>query len=485
MEFSNITFLFLFLPAFLVLYFIVGKRLRNLVALGASLLFLAQGEPRYLLLMAGLIVANYFLARQIEKAHEKEDSSFGWTVIGVLFNVGVLLVFKVLTTYGANAIAVVGISLPEWWVVRLNKLPYPLGLSYISFQVISYLIDVHRKACTAEKNFLNFSLYVLLFPKIVVGPITRYRSVAGSMHDREVTSAEVARGLRRFMTGLAKKVLIADQLARIVTPVFSLTTPEVSTGVAWVVLVSYALQVYFDFSGYTDMAIGLGQTLGFRLPENFDYPYITKSIIEFWRRWHISLSSWFRDYVFFPLERRRLKFAGQQINALIVFGLVGLWHGPTGPLLTWGLIHGAAVAFETTGIGRKLRSAWAPLQHLYALSVILLGWVFFRSPTITFALLYLKRLVGLGGPVQPLPFSLTKPLPFIENSVWLALAIGLLFSLPVIPAMQKLFARIYHHRSSLQLPLQVLYDVLLIALLFASVVGMVGGASRPNIYGNF
>jgi alginate O-acetyltransferase complex protein AlgI len=263
---------------------------------------------------------------------------------------------------------------------------------------------------------------------------------------------------------------------------------------AWLVLVGFALQLYFDFSGYTDMAIGLGQMLGFRFVENFNYPYISKSIGEFWRRWHISLSSWFRDYVFYTLEfaSRRTTFGGrvyarlrQPVNILIVFWLTGLWHGVTLNFILWGLVHGLALALEATGFGRWLKKAWRPLQHAYALLVILLGWVFFRSPDLAYAGQFLARLSGSTQGITRLPYSLTRPLPIVENSVWLALALGILFSLPVLPAVQRAWKAAAGSRPLLRGTAIVSADVFLLFLLFGSVAATVGSTFVASIYGGF
>ena len=271
------------------------------------------------------------------------------------------------------------------------------------------------------------------------------------------------------------------------TPAFALATPNFSTGIAWLVLVGYALQLYFDFSGYTDMAIGLGQMLGFRFVENFNYPYISKSISEFWRRWHISLSSWFRDYVFYPLEftRRRADRLRQQLHVLIVFVLTGLWHGFTLPFAAWGLLHGLAIALEMGGLGRRLKRALAPLQHTYALAVILIGWVFFRSDSLGYAGQFLARLVGWQGGITPLPYTLTQPLPIVDPSVWLALAAGILFSLPVLPALQKGWQRFAGQRPVLSGIGTVGADLLLLFLLAGSVAALTSAQYVTNIYGGF
>ena len=362
---------------------------------------------------------------------------------------------------------------------------YPLGLSYVAFQVLSYFFEVYNNKVDGEKNLLNFSFYLLLFPKIPVGPIARYSQLRDQISNIQVEPLDVADGIRRFILGFAKKALIADTLARVVTPIFNLSSPTIFPPIAWLVIISYSLQLYFDFSGYTDMAIGIGRMMGFRFMENFNFPYVSKNIGEFWRRWHISLSSWFRDFVFFPLERRRLKWIGQPVNILIVFVLTGLWHGVTSNFVIWGLIHGLALVFEFTFLGRKLRTIWVPLQHIYALGVILVSWVFFRSPTIHFAFVFLRRLMGDTRGLRTLPFDLTSPLPFIEPTFVLALLLGILFSLPVSQWLNNLSKRILGDRLALKFTVQAFGDLGLIFILIASIAATASSTFMPGIYGKF
>ena len=276
-----------------------------------------------------------------------------------------------------------------------------------------------------------------------------------------------------------------DTLGRLVDPIFLLPSPIIPTAWAWLVLVSYALQVYFDFSGYSDMAIGLGRMLGVTLPENFNFPYMSRSVADFWRRWHISLSSWFRDFVFYPLERRRLKWIGQPLNFLIVFLLVGLWHGQTRNFAIWGLIHGLALAFESTAIGRKSVELAAPIGRIYALSVILVGWVFFRSPTPDFAFDFLRRLAGDLGGLKPLPFQMTSPLPIIEPTIVMALLAGLVLSLPVGKWLQSLLREPPGDQPAVRAALRLAYDVGMLALLLASIAATASSAFAPGIYARF
>lgn len=483
MSFNAPAFLFFFLPVSLLAYFAVDRRYKNWVALAASLVFFAWGQLAYLPLMLLIIGINYLLGLQIEAARGQPDRARRFLFLGIGLSVAVLLVFKLMVAYGTGWLG----FLPPGMQDQLTQSPLPLGLSYITFQVIAYLIDIYNEVHDSEKNLVRFALYVLLFPKIITGPIVRYRDVAAQLVERPVSALNAANGARRFILGLAKKALIADQLARVVNPAFSLASPNFSTGIAWLALVGFALQLYFDFSGYTDMAIGLGQMLGFTFMENFNYPYISRSIGEFWRRWHISLSSWFRDYVFIPLEfsRRRARFFRQQSNIILVFLLTGLWHGVTINFVLWGLVHGLALALEMTGFGRWLKKAWPPLQHGYALGVVLLGWVFFRSTSLDYAGQFLLRLVGLGPAVLPGAYSVTRPLPIIENSVWMALALGILFSMPVLPGLRRAWQRLAGGHALLAGSALVGADLLLLTLLVSSVAATVGSTFVASIYGGF
>lgn len=457
MDFNTPLFLFLFLPVTLLVYLVAAPRGRIIVAGVASLLFYAWGQPVYLPLLLGLLLFTYFLA-------EKGNPRKLWA--GVLLNVGALVFFKAAVTY--------------WF-----DIPYPLGLSYVTFTALAYLVDVYRGRVEAERDLLTFTAYLLFFPRLLAGPITRYGTQRDALAHPRVPLEHFTIGIRRFILGLAKKALLADTLARIVTPAFSLATPQFTPRVAWIVLLAYTLQLYFDFSGYTDMALGLGGMMGYALPENFNAPYLARSIGDFWRRWHITLSNWFRDYVFYPLERRRLKILGQPLNILLVFLLTGLWHGLTLPFVIWGLIHGLALIFENTRPGRWLKTAPPPLQHLYALTIILLGWVFFRSPDVPFALTFLQRLAGWTGGLTPLPFGETNPLPLIEPTVWLALAVGVVFAFPVGGRVTGWVADRWRGNPWGAVMVQGVYDGVLFLLLITSIAAMVSGQFAPGIYGGF
>ena len=461
MDFNSPIFLFLFLPIFVFVYYMAGTRGKHIVGIIGSLLFYMWGNLTYVPLLIGLVIFAYFVALGIKRWSDKRLSK-------ILFWAGIVLTIILLIGFKAWA-----------------NISYPLGLSYITFQVIAYFYEVYNNKVKCEKDLLNFSFYLLLFPKIPVGPITRYSQLWEQIHNIRVDPDSVANGLRRFVIGFVKKTLIADTLAKVVVPIFNLTSPTISQSTAWLVIVAYSLQLYFDFSGYTDMAIGVGRMMGFRFIENFNLPYLSKSIGEFWRRWHISLSSWFRDLVFYPLERRRIKWIGQPVNILIVFVLTGLWHGLTRNYVIWGLIHGLALVFESTFLGKRMRTLWAPIQHVYALGVVIVGWVFFRSPTPHFALVFLRRMIGDVNGLKPLPFELTSPLPFIESTFVLALFAGIIFSLPISQWISKLLSRIPKEQLALKLAIQIVGDCGLLIFLILSIAANAASGFAPGIYGAF
>ncbi len=442
-------------------YHLAGYKTKLILGVLASIVFYAWGDLIYVPVMAGLVLATYLLALGIGHWRGRRVSlALLW--LGVIVNVGLIIGFKI--SAGLN---------------------YPLGLSYVTFQALAYLFEVRKGLIENERDLLRFSFYLLLFPKLPVGPIVRYSDVRKQIYELRTDPLETANGLRRFIRGLAKKALIADTLARVVDPIFKLQSPIIPPHLAWLVLISYSLQLFFDFSGYTDMAIGLGQMMGLKFVENFNFPYLARSISDFWRRWHMSLSSWFRDFVFYPLERRRLKWIGQPLNILIVFLLLGLWHGLTRNFVIWGLIQGLALVFENTSPGKFVTGLRSPIRNLYALSVILFGWVFFRAPTPDFALDFLRRLVGDTSGLKVLPFNLTSPLPFIEPTFIMALIAGLLLSFPVGQWLEGVFQKYIGERLVARISAQALYDFGMILLWIASIAATASSSFLPSIYGKF
>jgi alginate O-acetyltransferase complex protein AlgI len=490
MDFASLPFLFFFLPLLLAVYLLADVRYRPAFLLVASLLFLAAAGPSTLMVFALLIGANFFFGRWIEKS----PASRARFSIGIAFNLALLVFYKVFTAYR-----------PLWFVTAFERvmpdaleqsllhIVYPIGLSYVALQLISYLADIARGAVPSEKSFVRFALYAALFPKIPTGPIALYCSLREDLSAPAPALPDVADGLRRFGLGFIKKTLIADQLAKIANPAFNLPSPNFPPHIAWLALVAFTLQIYYDFSGFADMAIGLGRAFGFRLPENFDRPFTARSVSEFWRRWHMTLAAWFREYVFYPLERRRLPILGQQFNILLVFFLTGLWHGPTLTFAAWGLIHGAALALESTAFGRWLKNTPRLLQFLYMISVVMFALIFFRSPSLGFAAQFIGRLAGNTAGLVSLPFSMTRPLPFVDPTTWLALGLAILLQLPLasfLTPSTSLRASSWRARVSEQNPrfgfvLRLLVDVSLLTLFWLGIAALVSGTNAPGIYDKF
>lgn len=483
MDLTSLLFLFLFLPVFLLVFLMSNQRVRLPLILIASVIFLALGQAVALAWLTGIIIASFALGRAISSSKGHGNTGKLWLWLGLGINVALLAFFKFISAYGASALA--ALHVPAALSAPVTSLALPLGLSFVTFQAISYLVDVWRGSIPAEPNFLALAAYLLFFPKLVSGPIVRYKPFAEQLAQVAPSWEEIAAGIRRLFIGFIKRTLLANQLALVANSGFNLPTPNLAPHFAWLALVAFTLQIFFDFSGYTDMAIGLGMMIGIRLPENFNYPYVSQSVSEFWRRWHMTLATWFREYVFYPLERRRFKWAGQQINIVIVFLLTGLWHGFSPTFIVWGLLYGITLALESAGFGRRLKSLWRPLRHIYTMAIVLIGWVFFRSANLSFAFGFFQRLVGIRTGLTPLPFSLTTPLPFIEPSFLLAAAVGLLLSLPLAPIWNRFRTDLEKQRPMFFLVFQPIQDALLVALFVLGLAALISGGFAPNLYAKF
>ena len=397
MVFSSQIFIFIFLPLSLLGYFILRKEIRNIFLLLISFLFYAWAGPKLLTVLFVSIALNYFCGLLIQIISKKQPSFRQLAVIiAVLLNLGLLGYFKYFNFFIGIFNHLTRLNLPQ------REIALPLGISFFTFSGISYILDVNAEKIEAEKNPLHFALFMAFFPKLLQGPIARYEDIAPNIKNQKVTIDHFVDGISRFIIGLAKKVLIADQLSTVVNQIYGVPALNNLASVAWLGAISYTLQIYFDFSGYTDMAIGIGKMFGFEIPENFDYPYISHSIGEFWRRWHITLSSWFRDYVFYPLEfkRRKVKKLRVETDTLIVFFLTGLWHGASFNFILWGLWHGSINALENFVKSQKLKLKLPEyIRWLITMLVVIIGWVLFRSPNLPYAWQYLKIMFGLIKPI--------------------------------------------------------------------------------------
>ena len=389
MLFSSMTFIFIFLPVVLAAYYLMRPAYRNTILLAASLFFYAWGEPRYLLIMLLTITINYFGALLVGSVRKYAKL---FLVLSILANLGILIYFKYTNFIFENINALFRGTLDPIRVIM------PIGISFYTFQAMSYLIDVYRKECNVQKNFYDLMLYIVLFPQMIAGPIVKYHDVEQQIHSRETTLEDFSAGLRRFIVGLAKKVLIANAMGAVVERIFGLDTTTFSTPIAWLGAVAYSFQLYYDFSGYSDMAIGLGRMFGFRFLENFNYPYISSSITEFWRRWHISLSTWFKEYLYIPLGGNQCGNFRTYFNLFVVFLATGIWHGASWNFVLWGLWHGFFLILEKLfGWNKKeCGIVGKVIRHLYTIVVFIIGWVMFRADTMSYASKYICRLFGIG-----------------------------------------------------------------------------------------
>ena len=390
MTFNTILFLFTFLPIALILYYIVPKRFRNIPLVLLSLVFYAWGNPTYLILMAFSVVFNYITGLELD-AYLQEERHTGAKVTMISAVVVNLLILGFFKYYGflistVNSITGLPLSAPE--------LPLPLGISFFTFSVLSYVFDVYRGRAEVQKNFLDFSLYVTFFAKVTSGPIVQYKDMAPQLRERQMVPAKFGAGISMFLVGLAKKVLIADNLGATFSAISGLST--MSAGTAWLGMILYSLQLYFDFSGYSDMAIGLAKCFGFDFAANFDYPYLSGSISEFWRRWHISLGAWFRDYVYIPLGGNRCSKHRQLINLAVVWLLTGLWHGSAWNFVLWGVYHGIFVILEKFVLKDILPKVPKFLRIFVTTLLVFFGWVLFFSPSLSGAIHYYGQMFGAG-----------------------------------------------------------------------------------------
>lgn len=486
MVFSAPIFLFAFLPIALLLYFLSPKRLKNIVLLLISLTFYAWGEVFYLIIMLISIIANYVIGLCLHSSQIKQDkigtSRFSgspkfFLILGVGINLCLLVTFKYANFLTDNVNSLLEVF--DLDLVDLDPVHLPLGISFFTFQALSYIVDVYRKQVSVQRKILDFALYISLFPQLIAGPIVRYRDIAEQILERETSIELFANGSRRFIYGLAKKTLIANSLGQVADNIFAIAGNDLTTPVAWIGIIAYSLQIYFDFSGYSDMAIGLGLMFGFKFLENFNYPYISKSIREFWRRWHISLSSWFRDYVYISLGGNRVSKPRVYLNLLIVFILTGFWHGASWNFLFWGLFHGAFLTFEHAGFSKVLEKAWLPFQHIYVLFVAVIGWVFFRAEDLPHALSYIKTMFNLAD------FHTThhQYSQFISSEVILAFVVGIILATPVYTKLRGGVAAIKSSQKAMVADMAG--QLFLFSLLGLSILKIAASTYDPFIYFRF
>lgn len=420
MVFSSLVFLFVFLPIVLVLYYLSGKKYRNYLLLLASLFFYAWGEPTYVVIMLVSIGANYLCGLLVDEKRADKVRVAG-VVISVIFNICMLGVFKYSGFFVKNINVVFNTSLP------VPEIALPLGISFFTFQAMSYVIDVYRKDAKVQKNIFDLSLYISLFPQLVAGPIVRYQTVADQIEEREHNIIKFGDGVRRFIIGLGKKVLLSNSLGMLADSVFGMQTYQLTIVSTWLGILAYSLQIFFDFSGYSDMAIGLGKMFGFEFLENFNYPYISQSASEFWRRWHISLGSWFRDYVYFPLGGSRRGNVRTYINLFIVWFLTGFWHGASWTFIAWGLYFGLLIGMEKSYLGKLLNKVPRFVRHIYLLLVVMIGWVFFRADSFSYSIEFIKNMFFMGTNV-----IFDGVAASYINDYWFVLVLSMIFCMPIV-----------------------------------------------------
>ena len=461
MLFSSIPFLFYFLPTVLIVYFLVPRVLKNAVLLVSSLIFYGWGEPRLLALMIFTIALFYGCGLAIGYCIQKKWKKI-WLIVSVVISVALLAIFKYADFFIDSFNAVTGLSVP------LLRLALPVGISFYTFQCLSYTIDVYRGDVPSQKNPISFGAYVALFPQLIAGPIVRYIDVARELETRKHSWDNVALGLRRFLVGLAKKIIVADNFA-LLMKLFR-ESGEQSVLFYWMYAIAFTLNIYFDFSGYSDMAIGLGRVFGFRFVENFNYPYLSKSIAEFWRRWHMSLGSWFRDYIYIPLGGNRVSKGRWVFNTLVVWMLTGLWHGAAWNFILWGLLYAACLLAEK----------WIPalqklpviLRRFYTLLVVVLGFVLFNAENIGQAGSDLAGMFGFGS----VPLVTPETLYYLRSYAVLFL-VGFVGATPLI---RNIANRLYKHKF-----VAVLEPIVLILLLLICTGYLVDGSFSPFLYFRF
>jgi len=472
MVFSSNIFLFAFLPLVLVLYFILPQniKIRNFFLLIVSLIFYAWGEMHYLFLLLISITANYFFGIAIEKNAALKNKKLIIITAAITFNVLILGYFKYANFLFENINNIFSLELKN------EKIYLPIGVSFFTFHVISYLVDIYRGKSKAQKNFFSLALYIAFFPQLIAGPIVRYNFIEKYLTKRRHNFTLAAYGIRRFIIGLGKKILIANPLGELADAIFNSPLSEISTSIAWVGIACYTLQIYFDFSGYSDMAVGLAKIFGFKFPENFKYPYISRSIKEFWRRWHISLSAWFRDYVYIPLGGNRVTLHRQYFNLVLIFFLCGLWHGANWCFVIWGLYHGFFLMFERLKIGRNFLNFLPKfLQNFYAIFVVMIGWVFFRSSDLPYALGFLKTMFGSDQAIIIAPDILRL---IDSNLVRSSFAVALIACFPLVRDMSLKFMR--KHKAVI-----FVSDLFLLAIFILAAIRISASTHNPFIYFQF
>ncbi len=488
MVFSSSIFLFGFLPVLLIFYAVAWKinfRLANIILLIFSMVFIFWGSGKDTLILLSMILINYFAGLLLTKGNidrilKKDEKRTPYQkfilIVTLALSLGLLVYFKYAGFLADNAAGLlsrlgISVAVPDF----VKNILLPLGISFYTFQALSYTLDVYFGHVGSTRSLTNFALYVAFFPQLIAGPIVRYADIYEQIEKRSIDLNGVFRGMLRFMAGFIKKVLLANTVAKAADSVFALASPELTTGIAWVGIIAYTLQIYLDFSAYSDMAIGLAKIFGFDLLENFNLPYTAKSVQDFWRRWHISLSTWFRDYLYIPLGGNRKGNARTYINLVIVFFVCGLWHGAAWNFVIWGIWHGLFLVLERAFLGRWLKKIPAFLSRIYTLLVVIVGWVLFRAASLGYAVKYLKALFipqAFSGQLHRLPTE------FLQNDIIIAFVFGIAASLGGILLLNnksKEKGGVWRHA----------YIITVFVLFLVSVTSIYNGSYNPFIYFRF
>ena len=471
--FSSPVFLFVFLPILLIIYWLSPYKIKNYILLLASLLFYSWGEPRFILVVVVSVIIDFFLAKKIKKTEDKTKK--GWLALSLVLNIGLLLYFKYANFFVGNVRALYayfGAQPFDWADVAL-----PIGISFITFQKISYMVDVYRGTVEPQRKLTDLMLYILMFPQLIAGPIVRYKEIALQLTDRQATDTYARRvnGFFRFMVGLAKKVLIANVLAEYVDAVFAVSPDYMSSATAWMATLAYTFQIYFDFSGYSDMALGLGQMLGFRFPENFNFPYISQSITEFWRRWHITLSSWIKDYLYIPMGGNRVPVPRMYFNLCFAFFISGLWHGAAWTFIIWGLYHGLFLVLDKIGMLKVLSKIGKLPSVVLTFFVAMIGWVIFRAESMAYAFSFLRKMFAFDGRYDEF---------YCDRRFWFVFALAVIFSfMGYFKKMENIQYKIYTDNPTKR----VLIGGTVLAVLLYILCGgsLLAGGLNPFIYFRF
>ncbi|MFL8673826.1 MBOAT family O-acyltransferase [Clostridioides sp. GD02404] len=469
MIFSSLIFLFLFFPLTLICYYLANPKYTNVMLLLASIAFYAWGEPKYIFLMMLSIIANYIFGIKVSDSKDKKI----WVVLSVIYNISILGIFKYSNFFvdNINFLLNTNITIPE---IKL-----PLGISFFTFQIMSYVIDVYRNDAKVQRKLTNLALYISLFPQLVAGPIVRYQTVADDIEHREHNWYKFTQGVNKFVIGLGKKVILANQLGIIADDVFNKSSGDLSRLEVWLGVVCYTLQIFYDFSGYSDMAIGLGKIFGFDFLENFNYPYISQTVSEFWIRWHISLSTWFKDYVYFPLGGNRVSRLKLYRNLFIVWFLTGMWHGANWTFIIWGLYFGILISIEKAFLEKLLYKMPRIIRHMYLLFIVMIGWVFFRAEDLPKAIKFIGIMFGSGN--YPL-FSNAFNVFVIEY--WYVIVGAIILSTPIVEIIKSLVIK--KNKNTLNNTVcQVANAAFIVACMFIVVVMLSSSTYNPFLYFRF